>query len=87
MDGTKQAIRHEMRRRRRALSAVDLDTADRAAAEYVGSLPAFQAARGIIAYAATDHEVPTARLIAHPPSSRQRSRAGCFCSRAASTGM
>jgi 5-formyltetrahydrofolate cyclo-ligase len=63
MDGTKQAIRHEMRRRRRALSAVDLDTADRAAAEYVGSLPAFQAARGIIAYAATDHEVPTARLI------------------------
>lgn len=63
MDGTKQAIRHEMRRRRRALSALRLAAAESAVAEHVAQLAAFHAAKSIIVYAATDHEVPTARLI------------------------
>src|SRR5262245_10547753 len=63
MDGTKQAIRQEIRRRRRALSAVDLAGAERAVAEQARTLAAFRAANCVIAYIATDHEVPTGLLI------------------------
>ena len=44
MDGTKQAIRQEMRRRRRALSAADAAAAERAVAGHVEALAAFRAA-------------------------------------------
>jgi 5-formyltetrahydrofolate cyclo-ligase len=63
MDGTKRAIRQEMRRRRRALSAVALSAAERAVAGHATALDAFRSAPCVIAYVATDHEVPTGRLI------------------------
>jgi 5-formyltetrahydrofolate cyclo-ligase len=64
MDGTKQAIRQEMRRRRRALSAVDLTAAGRAVAGHIEALDRFRAASSVIAYVACDHEVPTGALLA-----------------------
>jgi 5-formyltetrahydrofolate cyclo-ligase len=64
MDGTKREIRQEMRRRRRALSAVDLTTAEQAVAAHGAALDAFRAAAIVIAYVSVDHEVPTGALIA-----------------------
>ena len=63
MDGTKRAIRQEMRRRRGALSAVARMTAETAVAECTVALDVFRAARSVIAYVAMDHEVPTGALI------------------------
>jgi 5-formyltetrahydrofolate cyclo-ligase len=63
MDGTKQVIRQEMRRRRRALSADALAAAGEAVARHVATLPAFAHCRTLLAYAAADCEVPTGRLI------------------------
>jgi 5-formyltetrahydrofolate cyclo-ligase len=63
MDGTKPLIRQEMRRRRRALTAGDLGTAERAVASLATQLEEFRAASTILAYAATDHEVPCGALI------------------------
>jgi len=63
MDGTKPLIRQEMRRRRRALSAVELAAAERAVAAIVAELEPFLAANVILAYAATDHEVPCGALV------------------------
>jgi 5-formyltetrahydrofolate cyclo-ligase len=63
MDGTKRAIRQEMRRRRRALSAAALGAAEQAVARHVEGLAAFAAASSLIAYVATDHEVPSGALL------------------------
>jgi 5-formyltetrahydrofolate cyclo-ligase len=72
MDGTKQAIRQEMRRRRRLLSPVDLSAADRAVGVHVRELAELATAPVVLAYAATDHEVPTAALLAAAFAAGQR---------------
>jgi 5-formyltetrahydrofolate cyclo-ligase len=64
MDGTKRVIRQEMRRRRLALSAAERAAAELAVARYVADLAAFRDHGALIAYVATDHEVPTGGLIA-----------------------
>lgn len=64
MDGTKEAIRQEMRRRRRALSATDLAAAERAVTGHVEALDQYRAAHVVIAYVACDQEVPTDALLA-----------------------
>ncbi len=53
-----------MRARRRALSAVELKAAEAAVAAHVQRLPAYAAAPLLIAYVATDFEVPTDTLLA-----------------------
>jgi 5-formyltetrahydrofolate cyclo-ligase len=63
MDGSKATIRQEMRRRRRALSAVERDAVERAVVAHVVGLDAFRDCRSILAYVATDAEVPTGALI------------------------
>jgi 5-formyltetrahydrofolate cyclo-ligase len=63
MDGTKRAIRQEMRRRRRVFSVADLSAAERAVASHLGLVEAFGLSQIVLAYVATDHEVPTAALI------------------------
>jgi 5-formyltetrahydrofolate cyclo-ligase len=63
MDGRKQLIRQEMRRRRRALSADELAAAERAVATHVAALAPFREQPVLIAYVATDGEVPTGALI------------------------
>lgn len=63
MDGTKQSIRQEMRRRRRALSDVELSAAEHAAARDAATLPAYQSAARVLLYVAAHNEVPTGRLI------------------------
>jgi 5-formyltetrahydrofolate cyclo-ligase len=63
MDGTKRLIRQEMRRRRRTLTAVELDAAERMVAASAAQLEEFRTASVILAYAATDHEVPCGALI------------------------
>ena len=72
MDGTKRGIRQEMRRRRRALSAIDLTTAERAVAVHTAALDSFGAAAVVIAYVDADHEVPTGTLIAAALASGKR---------------
>ncbi len=64
MDESKAAIRQAMRRQRRALAPATVDAAGAAATAFVLALPELQAAPLLIAYVATDHEVPTAGLIA-----------------------
>ena len=63
MDETKPAIRREMRRRRRALSALDVAAAETAVAGLFEGLEAFRASAAVIAYVDTDHEVPTGALL------------------------
>jgi 5-formyltetrahydrofolate cyclo-ligase len=63
MDGTKRAIRQEMRRRRRALSVAVLSTAEEAVTAHVRALELYRAANIVLAYVATDNEVPTGVLI------------------------
>jgi 5-formyltetrahydrofolate cyclo-ligase len=63
MDGTKRAIRQEMRRRRRALAVADLSAAERAVVTHLGSVEAFHLSPTVLAYVATDHEVPTGELM------------------------
>lgn len=62
MDGTKRAIRQEMRRRRRALAHAECRAADDAVAALCAALPEFRAAPVVLAYVATDNEVPTDAL-------------------------
>src|SRR5215470_17448273 len=63
MDGTKVTIRQEMRRRRRALSAEQRSMVEQAVAAQVVALDPFRQCRCVIAYIATDAEVPTGALI------------------------
>jgi 5-formyltetrahydrofolate cyclo-ligase len=63
MDGTKRVIRQEMRRRRRAISAAELATAEQAVAAHVAALASFRDQPALIAYVATDGEVPTGALV------------------------
>lgn len=64
MDETKAAIRHAMRRRRRALAPTDVAAAGAAAADAVLALDAVRAASVLLAYVDLDNEVPTGALIA-----------------------
>lgn len=64
MDETKTAIRHAMRRRRRALSPTDVAAAGAAVAAAVLALDAVRAAPALLAYVDADNEVPTGALIA-----------------------
>jgi 5-formyltetrahydrofolate cyclo-ligase len=63
MDDTKATIRQEMRRRRRALSAAELAAVERSVAAYAAALEQFRTARCVLAYIATDGEVPTGALL------------------------
>jgi 5-formyltetrahydrofolate cyclo-ligase len=64
MDETKAAIRHAMRRRRRALAPTDVAAAGAAVADAVLALAAVRAAPILLAYVDSDHEIPTGALIA-----------------------
>src|SRR5262245_60277975 len=63
MDDTKRTIRQELRRRRRALSAAERDAVGHLVAAHAAGLDAFEAAPCLIAYVASDGEVPTAALV------------------------
>src|SRR5262249_38077792 len=63
MDGTKATIRQEMRRRRRALSAVERAAVEPALVSHLVGLEAFRRATCVIAYVDTDGEVPPGALI------------------------
>lgn len=64
MDGTKQAIRKDMRERRRALALDFVLAAGRAVVELVARWRPYRVASAVLLYAATDNEVPTDLLIA-----------------------
>ena len=64
MDETKAAIRHAMRRRRRALTPTDVAAAGGAVANAVLALDVVRAAPALLAYVDDDHEIPTGALIA-----------------------
>jgi len=63
MDGTKILIRREMRRRRRRLSPAVVRGAAEAALTSVVELRCYDRAATVLAYAATDGEVPAGELI------------------------
>jgi 5-formyltetrahydrofolate cyclo-ligase len=63
MDGTKQAIRQEMRERRRALPLDLVVAAGRAVAGLVARWTPYRFASAVLLYVATDNEVPTDRLL------------------------
>jgi 5-formyltetrahydrofolate cyclo-ligase len=63
MDGTKRSIRREMRRRRRALDPAALAAVDAAVARHFRALPERAACPIVLAYVATDGEVPTDTLV------------------------
>jgi 5-formyltetrahydrofolate cyclo-ligase len=63
MEGTKAAIRQAMGARRRALAAADLRAAELAVAARVQALPGYAGAPALLAYVATDGEVPTGALL------------------------
>jgi len=64
MDETKAAIRHAMRRRRRALRPTDVAAAGAAVADAVLALAAVRDAAVLLAYVDSDNEIPTDALIA-----------------------
>jgi 5-formyltetrahydrofolate cyclo-ligase len=63
-DGTKQAIRRAMRARRRVLSPAAVRRAGDSVAARVARLIPYRDAAAVLAYAATDNEVPTDPLLA-----------------------
>ena len=83
MDGTKHEIRRQMLCRRRALSASEVDAAERAALPHVVSLAAYREASSVLAYLAVDGELATARLIAAAFADQKR----VFLPRLAGAGM
>jgi 5-formyltetrahydrofolate cyclo-ligase len=72
MDGTKRAIRQEMRRRRRALDPAVRAAAEKAVADHACALSEFARAPVVLAYAATDGEVPTSALLAAAAAAGKR---------------
>jgi 5-formyltetrahydrofolate cyclo-ligase len=64
MTGTKDVIRREMLSRRRALSPLEAEASAYAIAARVLALDAYRSSASVVAYVATDGEVPTGRLIA-----------------------
>jgi 5-formyltetrahydrofolate cyclo-ligase len=72
MDETKAAIRREMRRRRRALSALDVASAEAPVAAQIERLEAFRASTAVIAYLATDNEVPTGAILSRAVAAGKR---------------
>ncbi len=72
MDETKPAIRREMRRRRRALSALDVAAVETAVAVQIEGLEPFRASAAVIAYLATDNEVPTGAILARAAAAGKR---------------
>lgn len=63
MDGRKKRFRRELRARRRALSGESVEAAGAAVAEAVAGLAPYRGAATVLAYWATENEVPTDRLI------------------------
>lgn len=63
MSVEKRAIRKQMRTARKAMPAVAVDAAGIAVMEQLRTFPRYLAARSVIAYVASDNEVPTAQLI------------------------
>jgi 5-formyltetrahydrofolate cyclo-ligase len=72
MDETKPAIRREMRRRRRALSALDMAAAEAAVAAQIERFEPFRASPAVIAYLDTDCEVPTGAILAKAVAAGKR---------------
>jgi 5-formyltetrahydrofolate cyclo-ligase len=72
MDDTKAAIRHAMRRRRRALSPTDVAAAGAATCAAVLALGEWRAAPLLLAYFDSEHEVPTGALIASAHAAGKR---------------
>lgn len=64
MDSEKSAIRQSNRRRRRALTPAQLHAAERAVTAHVGGFAPYRAADAVLAYVASDGEVPTGMLLA-----------------------
>ncbi len=63
MNGTKHAIRQSMRRRRDAVSPDEAAAAGRAVLAWTDTAAPYRAAAVVLAYVASDGEVPTAALI------------------------
>jgi 5-formyltetrahydrofolate cyclo-ligase len=72
MDETKAAIRHAMRRRRRALAPRDVAAAGTAVADAVLALDVVRTAPVLLAYVDADNEIPTGALIASALAAGQR---------------
>jgi 5-formyltetrahydrofolate cyclo-ligase len=72
MDETKAAIRHAMRRRRRALAPTDVAAAGAAVADAVLALDVLRAAPVLLAYVDLENEIPTGALIASALAAGQR---------------
>ena len=72
MDETKAAIRHAMRRRRRALTPTEMAAAGAAVADAVLALAPVRDASLLLAYVDTDSEIPTDALIASALASGKR---------------
>jgi 5-formyltetrahydrofolate cyclo-ligase len=72
MDDSKPAIRHAMRRRRRALSPNDVAAAGAATSAAVLALDVWHRAPLLLAYLDTDHEIPTGALIASAHAAGKR---------------
>src|SRR5262245_16117163 len=63
MDSTKDAIRRAARRRRRALPHAFMEQAEQVIVDRIQAFAPFNQADAVLAYVATDGEVPTARLL------------------------
>lgn len=63
MDGRKKRIRRELRERRRALCAQSVESAGKAVADAMAAFAPYRCATTVLAYWATENEVPTAALI------------------------
>lgn len=70
MEDTKAAIRRAMRRRRRALTAGDVAAAGEVVTRHAQALVAMWEPPALIAYVATDNEVPTGALITWAQAAR-----------------